>query len=280
MKPLGRVLKNNLGFGAPIIGGSQPPPLSQSTKYLEFQGGNYKWAQSSTTSQVLDGKSEVTVEVEVFQVQREAAAGVKMPNGHYWHIGFDSRRTDFFFIDWGDRLNLTQNALDGSSLADISGGQNSTPVKVLVNSANWDTGRYVSSTFAAPLWLKIAMVMEPDGTTKTVYLYDPDLDELVFEGFTENRTNTPNALANELTIGSDSDDDQFHTGGLSFVRIWNKALTKSEVLSNFQNGINRLDSDLLINIELEEGSGFPADVINNVTATSVLNSGNITWKNY
>jgi hypothetical protein len=257
-----------------------PSSLSQSTKYLEFDGGNYKWLPSTSTCQALDGKSEVTVEMEVFQTQRQGAAGLKLPNGHFWHVGFDNGGTDFFFLDWGDRLNLPQSVLDGSSLNTLSGGQNATPVEVLTNSANWGISRYVSSTFASPVWLKIAMVMESDGTTKTVYIFDPALDELVFEGFTENRNNTPNAVNNALTIGSDSNDTKYHTGGISYVRVWDKALTKSEVLANFSNGINRLDSDLLVNIELEEGSGYPKDIINDVPASSVTNSGNIAWKTY
>lgn len=280
MKIFGMSGGNCLGFGNGV--GASSPALSQSTKYLQFKGGNYKWESSSDTCQVLADKTVLTIEVEVFQTKREQAVGINLPNNHFWHIGFDNGGTDFFFIDWGDRLNLTQSVLDGSSLDDIptSGTQNSEPVKVLVNSENWDTDYYVSSTFASPIWLKIAMVMESDGSTKTVYLYDPQLEELVFEGFSENRDNTPNAIGNSLTLGSNASNGQFHTGGLSFFRIWNKACTKSEVLDHFQNGINSLDSDLLINIDLEEGSGRPKDIINNVAATSGTNQENISWETY
>jgi hypothetical protein len=126
----------------------------------------------------------------------------------------------------------------------------------------------------------IALVCSTSGGVdrQTVYLYDPELEELVFEAYSDNRDNTPNSLDGAFRINSRPNGTMGHTGGLSFVRMWNKSCTKTEVLDHFENGINQTDSDLVFNISLNEGSGAPSDVINNVVGSAVSGAAGATWR--
>jgi hypothetical protein len=287
MMPLGLFLNNAIGFQktGSDAGGSGGNKTS-STHYLEFDGSNraYQWSDATATSTSMAGKSEVTIEVEVYQTQRESAAGFVFPTGNFFHIGYDDGGTDFFFLDWGNRIHMTQSLLDGTTTGTVSksGTQNQEDLEVQVNSANWDTARYVASTHGSPNWLKIALVCSSSGgiDRKTVYLYDPELEELVFECYSEGAmvNNTPGAIDSIFRIGGRPNGSMGHTGGLSFIRMWDKSCTKSEVLDHFQNGINQTDPDLVFNISLDEGTGAPSDIINDVAGSAVSGAAGATWR--
>jgi hypothetical protein len=158
-------------------------------------------------------------------------------NGVNNYVGILNNTSVSFTIDcW---INTTATSLNGTQAyegngivwSDVAGGGNDFVLAILNDKASWFTGDTVTSingttTINTGAWFYLTVVKNGDNSTKQLYV------NAVSEGIGDSSANTLTENPN-IAIGGNTLDSQYFNGKIAQVKIYNRSLSESEILQNF-----------------------------------------------
>jgi len=158
-------------------------------------------------------------------------------NGVNNYVGILNNTSVSFTIDcW---INTTATSLNGTQAyegngivwSDVAGGGNDFVLAILNDKASWFTGDTVTSingttTINTGAWFYLTVVKNGDNSTKQLYV------NAVSEGIGDSSANPLTENPN-IAIGGNTLDSQYFNGKIAQVKIYNRSLSESEILQNF-----------------------------------------------
>jgi hypothetical protein len=158
-------------------------------------------------------------------------------NGVNNYVGILNNTSVSFTIDcW---INTTATSLNGTQAyegngivwSDVVGGGNDFVLAILNDKASWFTGDTVTSingttTINTGAWFYLTVVKNGNNSTKQLYV------NAISEG---TGSSSANALTDNpnISIGGNTLDSQYFNGKIAQVKIYNRVLSESEILQNF-----------------------------------------------
>jgi hypothetical protein len=166
-------------------------------------------------------------------------------------------------------INTTATSFTGSEgyegngivWSDVGGIANDFVLSILNNKASWFTGDNTTTingttTINTGSWFYITVVK--NGTNSTKELFINGISESIGTSGTSTLTANPNII-----IGGNTLDSRYFNGKIAQVKIYNRVLSESEILQNYNSQINRFipttTANLVFNLDGANYSALPTN---------------------